>query len=215
MKLNFVVQKYEKDRWYLFGLFCLLNILFLFLINDVIITDPQYFTGGNENTVELFRNFYNVVYVINPIYVFIKIAFIASILKLGAALYCNLQLEFKQLFTLATISGFVLLLPDLIEVFWFMVIHTSYTMEEVKYFSPFSLYSLFGHAEISDSNKYMLALINPFEIIYWFVLIVGLKDLGAKSRQNGLKIVAGSYGVLLLVIILFNWVLYYSVLPPN
>ncbi len=208
MKLSLVIYKFEKDRWYIFGFFCLLNILFLFLINDVIITDPKYFTGGNDNSVNLFRNVYTAIYFINPIYSFIKIASIALVLKLGAALYCNLELEFRQLFTLATIAGFVLLLPDLLEVIWFLIIHTGYTMEEVKFFAPLSLFSLYDINEFPESYGYLLKLINLFELVYWFILIIGLAGLGAKSKLHGLKIVAGSYGIGLLVIILFTWLIF-------
>ena len=203
-------------KWYpqnriLFIVYALFSILFLFVINDIIIIDPKYFTGGNEKSIKLFRNVYNVIYIINPIYSLIKIVFIAFLLKTALSFFFTLDTKFSQLFTLVTLSEFALLLPDLLEIIWFLLIHTDYTMEEVKYFHPFSLYSFIGNYDLSNAYDYPLRLINPFEISYWIMLIIGIKEITGKTTKDGLKEVASSYGLFLLVIILFRYFIYSSI----
>jgi hypothetical protein len=206
------INELQKQKWMLFALYSLFAILFLFLINDIIITDPQYFTGGNENSVKLFRNVYFFIYLIYPIYALIKIAIIAGAIRLAAAAFFSLEIEFFKLFTLVLLAEFALLLPDLIESVWFLLIHTNYTMEEVKYFYPFSVYSLIGFENIEQTFDYPLKLINPFELFYWYILITGLKEITEKSTKQSFKIVLFSYGLLLLLIIIFRFIIYSTIL---
>lgn len=210
-KFSLSLHKWYDQKWMLYLVYALFSILFLFVINDIIITNPQYFTGGNENSIKLFRNVYTVIYIINPVYALIKIVFIAFLLKTALAFFFTLDTKFSQLFTLVTLSEFALLLPDLLEIIWFLLIHTNYTMEEVKYFYPFSAYSLIGWENFTQSTDYLFKLLNPFEILYWIMLITGIKEITGKTTKDGLKVVASSYGLFLLLIILFRYFVYSSI----
>lgn len=210
MTLN--ISNYYKDRWYLFALYNLLGILCLYLINDVIITDPQYFTGGNENSIKLFRNVYKVIYFLYPIYALFRVLFFSFVIRLGVSLFTNISIEFKQIFTLVIIAELVFLIPDFIEVIWFLLLKTDYSMFDVKHFSFLSLYNLFDPQEIPDGYTYLLKLINIFEITYWIILIFGLKQITNKPTLKSFKVVAGSYGSILLIITLFKLIVFSSIL---
>ena len=211
ISLNLNIAKWQEHKWMLFTVYALFSVLFLYVINDIIITDPQYFTGGNQNSIKLFRNIYNLLYFVFPVYAFIKIAFIAMLLRLGIAFFMSQEVEFMKLFTLVLIAEFALLIPDFIETIWFLLIHTDYTMEEVKYFYPFSAYSLIGFENIDQSFDYLLKLINPFELVYWVLLIAGLNEITGKTRKESLKMVAGSYGLFLFIIIVARYFIFSSI----
>ena len=182
------INRLQEQKQMLFIVYVLFGVLFLYVINDIIITDPQYFTGGNENSVKLFRNVYKAIYFIYPFYAFIKISIIAGALRLAAAAFFSLEIKFSELFTLVVLAEFALLIPDLLETLWFLIIHTDYTMEEVKFFYPFSAYSLIGYENIEQTFDYPLKLINPFEVFYWFLLVTGLKEITGKPTKENFKL---------------------------
>lgn len=211
ISLNLNIKEWQGQKWILFAVYILFSVLFLFVINDIIITDPQYFTGGNQNSIRLFRNIYNIIYFIYPFYSFVKIAFIAMLLKSGLAFFTSTEVGFIKLFTLVLLAEFILLIPDFLEIIWFLLIHTDYTMEEVKYFHPFSAYSFIGYENIGQSYDYGLKLSNPFEIFYWFILIIGLKEITGKTTKENFKVVAGSYGLFLLIIVIARYFIFSSI----
>lgn len=205
------VEKWQGQKWMLFAVYVLFSILFLFVINDIIITDPRYFTGGNQNSIKLFRNVYKAIYIIYPFYSFVKIAFIAMLLKMGLDFFTSAEAGFMKLFTLVLLAEFILLVPDFLETVWFLLIHTDYTMEDVKYFYPFSVHSLIDLDSINSSNDYLLKLVNPFEFFYWLILISGLKEISGKTTKENFKVVAGSYGLFLLIIIVARYFIFSNI----
>lgn len=213
-KTNNWSEKYLNDkalkdnRWYLFGMFAALYVGLVFVINDIIITDPSYFTGGNARSVELFRKVYSVIYIISPVYMFLKITLIAILIKAVSNYFFNTELRFWQVFTLINIAEFILLLPMIWEVIWFLLLNTDYTMAEVDTYSLLSLYSLFNPEAIGSEWSFPLKRINPFELVYWFILTVGLVYFTQKTHKQSLKIIALSYGMGLLVIAIFRFIIF-------
>lgn len=134
---------------------------------------------------------------------FIKIAL--SIFKFG-------EVKLWKLFTLVLIAEFIFLIPDLLEVIWFLFLNTDYSMEEVKFFMPLNLYSFIHNYDMSEAYDYPVRLINPFEIAYWLLLIIGIKELTGKSAKQSFKVIASSYGVILLIVIVFRFIIYSTIL---
>lgn len=210
IRLN--IEKLYEQKWIWFAVYALLSVLFIYIINDIIITDPKYFTGGNNHSVRAFRNVYKVIYFFYPIYLFVKIVIISFFIKMSLSFFKFKEVKFMLIFTLVLIAEFVFLIPNLSEIIWFLFIHTQYTMEEVDSYSFLSLVGLIDSSGISSAYIYPVKLVNLFEVLYWILLIVGIKEITQSSGKQSFKIVASSYGLLLLVIIVFRYILFSLIL---
>jgi len=206
------IAEWSKQKLLLFAIYSIFSVLFLYVINDIIITDPQAFTGGNESSIEVFRNVYKVIYLLNPIYSILKIVVIALGIQKIIHIINDTEIEFSSVFTIVLLAEYILLLPDFIQIIWFLLIHTNYTMEEVQAFFPFSLYSLFNPDSVSRASDYILKLINPFEIAYWAMLAFGIKEITGTSIKSNLKAIASSYGIMLLAVIIIRYIIFGTIL---
>ncbi len=205
MTFSINIDRYYKKRWYIFAVYSFLCILFLFLINDIIITDPTFFTGGNQKSVGLFRKVYKLIYVFFTLYALFKISTISLSIKYAVTFICDMDIPFQKLFTLVVLSEFTLLLPDLIEIIWFLFIKTNYTMYDVKFFNIFSIYSLFNSPEeVPVKYRYSLRVTNIFELMYCIVLYLGLRFLTKKTVLENIAIILSSYIFIIGVLITIN-----------
>lgn len=81
------------------------------------------------------------------------------------------QIKYAEIFKIVMLANFIFLLPSLISIFWFMVVQTNYTFQDLMDFKPFYLISLFEKDSLPIWSIGVLNLINLYEIV--FVLLVG------------------------------------------
>lgn len=198
--LNLIQEK--ENFWYLFVFLCLINVLSLYVIHDIIITDPQYFTGGKQSSVDLYRTISKAVYIVYPLYCFIKIAIISTLLLIGLRLW-RIEIPFRQLMVVSIIAEIAYWIKDLAQIIWFLVIHPDYTMKEVDNFSFLSLQFIAG-TNASDTTKALLNLISVPEVLFILALIYGLKTITSETLRRIVTIVLGTYGISYVAFVLIK-----------
>lgn len=143
-----------------------------------------------------------VQYVFLPCYTLIKCSFISSILYIGG-FFLKSRPGFGNLFGCATIAEFVFFVPVLIKVIWFGIFQRNYGLEDLNFFAPLSVLSLFNHEQIDPLLVYPFQLLNLFEISYWVVLAQQVGVLIDKDMPSSLGFVARTYGLGLLLWVIF------------
>lgn len=133
-----------------------------------------------------------VTYAILPVIYAIKFFLVACCLLAGS-MFFDVKLKFSQAFKIAILADVVFILPLLIKVFWFLVVQKDYTLQDLQLFSPLSVLSLFSTKTIGVLWLYPLQLLNAFELFYIFSLGFWVCQFGAKSYEQGLNMVLGSY----------------------
>lgn len=134
-----------------------------------------------------------VGYIILPLLLYFKILFIAGLLAIGIFFY-DLKLKFGQVFNIVIRAEFVFLLPIVMKTVWFYFFKTDYTFDEVQYYMPLSLESLFGYVHFERWYIYPMQIANLFEVVYWIVLTVLLAKTLLISHSRALMLVTISYG---------------------
>lgn len=84
---------------------------------------------------------------------------------------------------------------------WFYFFQADYNLEDLQYFYPLSALNIIGYEGLQPWFIYPFQVLNLFELAYWLILAYLIdKELGIdKKKDTGIKIVASSYGVSLLI----------------
>jgi len=184
-----------------FLLYALLNITGLYLLYGISL-EPAAFVGDHPKTIRFYNIFTTVMYVISPLYEFVKIYIIAKIIQKGINRALKIESDFKIVFLIVLTAQFSMALADIIKSLWIMFIQPNMQMHDEKHFFPFSLYSLLGGADNFHYRwNHLLSIFNAFEILYWFILSIGISTVFKISDKKGFMIVLRTYGVLLFVIL--------------
>lgn len=137
-------------------------------------------------------------YLIIPVFLSIKISVIAAILDVGCFFFGK-DIKYKQLFNIVVKAEFVFLLVIVFKTAWFYCFQTSYTLEDLQYFYPFSALNIIGYKGLEPWFIYPLQVLNLFELVYWLLLGYGLSKSLKTSMDTAMGIVVSSYGVGLLI----------------
>lgn len=139
-----------------------------------------------------------VPYIFLPLLITLKIVIVLICFSIGALL-ANIQLSLRQIFSVCIISEFIFLIPAIIKLLWFLFIKTDYTLQDLHFFSPLSMISLFNPTELDPWLVYPIQLLNVFELLYWIALAWQLQEVLEKPFAESFGFVAKTYGVGLAV----------------
>lgn len=134
-----------------------------------------------------------------------KFTVIGFIVWVGCFMF-GYRVTFAQCWGIAIVSEFIFLVPELIKIFWYFVIETDPSYDDVRGFYPLSLMNLFDYEEIDKRYAYPLRALNLFELIYWYLLITGVHFFARKKKDTAVLIVLSSY-----VVLFFFWLWFYTV----
>lgn len=213
----------------LFLRFCLLVLItgvLNFFTENYLDLEKAFFNSFSDRlTFEQIKSYFDfqkkwqwVSYAIIPIFLLIKSTLVASVLYVGTFFYSKAKVTFKQLWSVAVKAEFVFLLVGVCKIVWFYFFQTSYTLEDLQYFYPFSTLNVIGYKSVEPWFIYPLQTFNLFELVYWLLLsyYIGKLAFTAKDKDKpmdlGFKIVASSYGsaLLLWVVVVMFFTLNYS-----
>jgi hypothetical protein len=204
---QFIEEKYLNfNRGLYFLGFCSLAAGITYLTQVLLVTDQLYFAAFSEqlSADRIGQMLYSqkqwgwAVYVALPLLYLFKFTLTSACLSVGI-LFADQKLPFKRVFTWVMVAEVVFLIPSLIKIFWFLCVQTHYTLNDVQYFFPLSLLSIFEVAYVDKWLVYPLQLLNGFELLYWLVLAYGLHIMMKKDFSASLVLVSGSYGTGLLL----------------
>lgn len=135
-------------------------------------------------------------YLIMPILILLRTILVAFCIEVGVFFY-NIEnkIKFKEIFRIALLGEFVLILVGLSKVVYFYFIDTTYTLEDLQQFYPFSYINFLNIDNLEPWLIYPLQTINLFEVAYFFVLVNGLHKLLKNKYIKSFEIIAISYGL--------------------
>jgi len=195
-----------RNLFYSLILLLLLSFLFVFISNNILSTEDLIINSfGNQFSVEQLEQLFELrskwelaSYIFIPFLLLIKISIIAGVLDIGCFFF-NRKIKYKKIFSIVTKAEFIFLLVILFKTIWFYIIQQDYSLEDLQYFYPLSALNIVGYEGLQLWYIYPLQVLNLFELIFWLILayLIG-KELQI-TLKKGLVIVAGSYGIGLLI----------------
>lgn len=141
-----------------------------------------------------------ISYAIIPVLVLIRGGLVALCLNVGLFFYdTENKIKFKQLFRIALLGEFVLVLVGFVKLLYFLFIKTNYTLQDIQQFYPLSYINFLDIENLEPWLIYPLQTINLFEITYFFVLVYGVHKLLKNNYWKSFEITAASYGTGLVI----------------
>jgi hypothetical protein len=152
--------------------------------------------------LELKRDLVWINYIAIPIMYLIKFSIITLWVLSGSILF-GYKNSFQEIFRVVIIAEFFWLVPSFIMLIWFGCIDTGYTLQDIQYFKPLSLLNFFNVSEIESWLIFPLQSLNLFEVVYMFVLAIGIKRILKKDYLEALNFTIPVYGTALMTWIVF------------
>src|SRR5690606_15367169 len=115
---------------------------------------------------------------------------------------------FKELWKFSMVAEIVFIFPELFRLLWFLLVVQPENYLSIQNFEPLSLFSLFDADNVDKRFHYPLRALNFFEMIYWFLLAIGVHTISRRSFNNSMMIVLGSYTFCFLLWLGFYVVVY-------
>lgn len=201
IKFNFLI---------LFIILCLLSSLITWASQWILISEDMYFNAFGEQLsdekinelIRISKDWNWIIYVVIPFIYISKLFLVAVTLFVGAFLF-RFNIGLKSLFKIVLQAEFIFLLPPIIKLLWLSLVSTHYTLTDLQFFTPLSLINLFDRTGIQQMFIYPISLINLFEIIYVLFLSYLLNKETASDFTSSLKLVICSYGIGLLIWVIF------------
>ena len=127
----------------------------------------------------------------------------AKALLVSACIYTAMALgenkiTFPTVFRVVLVAELIPLTAALARMGW-LLIHNASSLQEMQYFYPLSLLSLFKAGSLPAWCLYLFQLLNVFEILYWLALAFGIRQFLLRSFGESLRLVSVSYGFGLFV----------------
>jgi len=140
------------------------------------------------------------IVLLNVVFVFIKIIFVATCLYLGLFFFFNQNYPFKISFNIAIKAEIIFVLFAIVRLIWIGFIHTPESIEEMQ-IMPLSLMHFFDPTKIESWLVYPLNTINVFEVIYIWLLSAMMAVAINTNFRKAFDLVFVSYGAGLLLLI--------------
>lgn len=195
-------------------------ILFITIIlcySSLIYLDKTYITTGSKIFNFLSKDYSNeivqsylesqkkwswVSYVTTPAIISIKISlvvFCLSFIKL-TDLPGSDDIKFSEFILIALIAEFIFITAGFYKFVNFYWINTEYTIEDLQTYYPISMINLREYISTEKLIAYPLQLINLFELMYWGVLALGIREFSDHriSFIQSFGLTAITYGIGLL-----------------
>ncbi len=205
---------------YLYFAFVIMFSLITIISSEYIITSDIFYNSySNQLTLDQINSllFYKerygwISYTLTIIGFTLKINFAAFCIFIGV-FFTNQKVKYKSILKIVLLAEFVFVIYSAFRLL-FLYLGDFETIEQIRYFQPLSLFSLFQPGSIPDWFIYPLSILNVAELIYWFLLALGLRYIFKSNYLKNLKTVLTSYGTgLLLWIVVFVFIQVYFLNP--
>lgn len=217
--MNIVSDIYLNRNIWPYLIFLTLTYLVLGFINhNLILTEDFYYDylyGQVDNSrldevVTKTKSFSKFKIIWEPLSALLSVIGISFCINLGLMQQED-KISFGDVFRVVLISYCVFLVPNFIRIFFFIG-ETGFTLAEFNNYSIGSLSFLLSEDD-SYWLQYIVRTFNVFEIIFWGLLVLGIKEITGWHRDSSIRLVLVSYGLglmfwmtvhLYLTMIVFN-----------
>jgi len=198
------------NSWKSYTLLSVTYVLLLFLSDYFLLSDDLLFDFFNNQYSEQLANrllgdskeWKWLSYLLAPVFLGLRIFLVSVCFSIGVFVI-NIQVPFKNLLNISILGEYTLLVVPAIKLIWFGIVDLNYNFEDLQYFSPLSIFSLFDPEDIEPWLIYPFQLLNVFEILYWCALAYQLKNILNRDFAGSFAFVASTYGVGLLLWVIF------------
>jgi len=146
-------------------------------------------------------------YVSIPLIYLWKFTVLGFVIWVGCFLF-GYRVTFSQCWGLVLIAEFVFILPELIKITWFLFIETDPNFYDIQAFYPFSLMNLVDYQDLPTRYAYPFKALNLFELLYWYVLALGIQHFAKRGMKPAWTIVLGFYVPIFVLWLLFYIIVY-------
>ncbi len=201
---------YQVDKRIYFALLCGINALALYLKQESVLTDEVYFrTLGEQIAFEQLEKalamrksndwmFYSAI----PLQLLFKVFLVTICLNIGT-LFANYKIGFGRLFKIALWAEGLFVVIELLRMIWFAYFSTVESLFDVRYNYPLSVISFFDAETMASWLRYPLVTLNFFELLFMALIALALHWEVEKPFKTTLLISGASYGIGLLVWLVF------------
>jgi hypothetical protein len=199
---------FGADKKLLFVLLCVFTVLLLYIKISFIENETaafEFLMDRPEGTILKMINalqFFSI-----PLVYLWKFTVIAFVIWIGCFLF-GYRVTYSQCWSIVVAAEFIFLVPELLKILWFMIVHTDPTIHDIRAFYPLSLMHFFDYYSIDKRWAYPLRALNVFEVIYWFLLVTGIYGYAKKDRTVVWLIVVCSYVLIFLLWLIFYVIVY-------
>jgi hypothetical protein len=199
----------EQNAWVVFAILCLGYTATSFIQDTMILTkDVYYNTLGERLTIDRIDEIISqqekwrfVTYLIFPLLVATQVFLVALCLNCGTILM-NYKISFTSLFKLVLRASTVFLINKLL--FTFILLFSKVQVaEDLMILNKFALSGFADKDSVPQWLMYALSVVNVFEIVFWLLLAFGMTRLLQKSLKSSLAFVMATYGLGLLIWMIF------------
>ncbi|MBB6498979.1 hypothetical protein [Pedobacter cryoconitis] len=201
-------MNYKLKSSHLYICLALLSIAITLIFNMLLVTKKVYFNTysqfDNTRVEEMFdfqHKYIWIGYLLIPVWLLIKTFVVSLTLQIGTLIQ-GFKLKFSQTLRVALMAEFIFILPQIIKLFWFLVVQKEYTLIDLQQFYPLSALNFFSLKNLSVIFIYPFQTFNIFEVLYWITLAIGIRLELDKNVDLGIKVVFSGY-----IPALFLWIL--------
>jgi hypothetical protein len=195
----------------LFIILVVLNFLLSFGINRLVLTEDVYYyalidTLSEDRIQELLgsqKKYEWILYSFGPVVYALKLFLMAACIYTGF-FFRNISVKFSVLFDIALKSEFLFLLLPATRLIWFMFFDQNYTLDNVSEFPPYTAVSLLDSDTLAFWIKYPLSFINLIQVAYILTIAKNISSDLDLNYSDSAVLVLQTYGVALLIWILFT-----------
>lgn len=185
--------------WETFGVLCLVSLLVFFIQDQVIMTKEVYYhLLGEQLDVERIDALLGIQaqwkwlgYVLIPVVLLLQIASIAACMFIGAILL-DWKITYRAFFALVMRTMTVIALGKVLQTL-ILLLSNIQSLEDIYRADWFSLLGWLGKENIPELLLVPANFVNLFEILFWMLLVAGVRQL--VEQKSGLGFIAGTYGV--------------------
>jgi len=200
---------FAADKKLTFILLCLCTYALLYIKIAFIENETAAFQFLEDRPEGALFQVLNTIRVVSvPLVYLWKFTVIGFVVWVGCFMY-GYRVTFSQCWSIAIVSEYIFIIPEIVKIGWFMFVDTDPTYDEVRGFYPLSLMNFFDYYELDKSYAYPLRALNIFEVAYWYVLVTGVHFFARKQKKTAWLIVACSY-ILLFLLWLWFYILVYN-----
>lgn len=186
-----------------FILICLATLMLLFVKKSMIENETaafEFMADQPAGSILFVRS--TLQYISVPLIYAWKFTALGFVLWIGCFLF-GYRVTFSQCWGIVMVSEFVFLIPELIKIVWFLVIHTDPNYYDIQAFYPLSIMNLADYQELPSRYAYPFKALNLFEPLYWLVLALGIQHYAKRGMKPAWIIVIGFYLPVFLLWLLF------------
>jgi hypothetical protein len=187
-----------------FILLCLASFLLLFIKKIFIENETAAFEFLEDRPEGSILQLISAIQFLSiPLIYLWKFTVIGFVVWIGCFMF-GYRITYSQCFSVAIISEFIFLIPEILKIGWFLFIETDPNLHDIRAFYPLSLMHFFDYYEIDKRYVYPLKALNLFEIGYWVLLANGIHHFARKQLKIAWIIVLTTY-----VLIFLLWLVFY------